>query len=637
MIAAWKRAAGIAGAALMLAFVTIPLMIPFHSITAEADYWQVPEDSIIKQDAVSRGVIGRTMNLSFEIWNDSLDETWRDIKVEVLSNPLNSGVSGGEEQFATIFPFEKTGEKTVGGELASGGKRKVTIPSLRVRADLTEGYYMVRIRVSYRYSTLGEEAGGETSAEGDAAIYVYPHGAGESETTETEGEPKQVAFALGEGQETPYAIYPDVLDFYINLRNTGLSDALDVTLEMVLDKSSEVFPFEITDGSYDRYFEKITAGETVEVPYTMSVREDVYSGFYELKFNIYYRETPTGDLQKLEDSYWVRVKNKEVEEETTTTQTEPEPVGENVSVYARIITDGFETTPERIIAGEPFQLVLRMKNASSDISATNILLDLESEMSSESGGAVFTTTSGSSSMVISSLAPNETKEVVLEMQAAAGIDQRTYALKIKETYDSPDYKNAKAEVSINIPVWQIARLNTGTIEVMPEEITVGSETNVMFPINNTGKVLLYNVTVAFEADSIVPTDTYVGNIKPGESGNVDVMLTGAAGTTDDGKVKILITYEDEYGEVQEPVEKELTLFVTEIPEETFGEEMGMDPGIESEQPPEPPIAQQTLIILIAAAVVVALIIVAFVIVGVRKRKAKKRKFEESEGWDDEIS
>ena len=76
----------------------------------------------------------------------------------------------------------------------------------------------------------------------------------------------------------------------------------------------------------------------------------------------------------------------------------------------------------------------------------------------------------------------------------------------------------------------------------------GSESNVMFNINNTGKVILYNVTVDFSADSIQSTSTYVGNIKPGESGSVDAMIQGLAPTTDDGTVNVLITYEDINGE-----------------------------------------------------------------------------------------
>lgn len=77
----------------------------------------------------------------------------------------------------------------------------------------------------------------------------------------------------------------------------------------------------------------------------------------------------------------------------------------------------------------------------------------------------------------------------------------------------------------------------------------------MFGINNTGKVILYNVMARFEADSIQPSDAYVGNIKPGETGNVDTMLTAIAPTTDDGKVKIIISYEDENGVVSETKKK----------------------------------------------------------------------------------
>lgn len=71
------------------------------------------------------------------------------------------------------------------------------------------------------------------------------------------------------------------------------------------------------------------------------------------------------------------------------------------------------------------------------------------------------------------------------------------------------------------------------------------------------------MTVTFEGDSIKPTDAYVGNIKPGETGNVDTMLTGIAPTMDDGTIKVRIDYEDENGVAAEPVEKELTLMVTE--------------------------------------------------------------------------
>ena len=236
-----------------------------------------------------------------------------------------------------------------------------------------------------------------------------------------------------------------------------------------------------------------------------------------------------------------------------------------------------------------------------------------------------------SSVVVNSMAAGEVTELKVNMLSKAGIDQRSYALKIKETYDSPEFKNAAEEVSIDIPIKQIAKLNTGTIEVMPDSINVGSESNIMFPINNTGKVVLYNVMVTFEADSIAPADTYVGNIKPGETGNVDAMVSAIAATADDGKVKIHITYEDENGETQEPVEKELSLYVTEMTEEdVFGEMDGSEfDNIPMEE--VSPVKKYWKIILPLAAVAVVAVIVVIMV------KKKKKKAAEEEDIDDEIS
>ena len=185
------------------------------------------------------------------------------------------------------------------------------------------------------------------------------------------------------------------------------------------------------------------------------------------------------------------------------------------------------------------------------------------------------------------------------------MDQRSYAITVKEKYDSPEFKNAEESIVVDIPVKQYARLSTSTIDVMPDSLTVGSESNVMFGINNTGKVILYNVTVTFEADSIKTTDAYVGNIKPGETGNVDTMLTGVAPTLDEGTVRIRIDYEDENGVPAEPVEKELTLMVMEEMEQNWDD----------------------------AGAVAAAGIAAAVVIRIRK----KRKAAREEDVDDEIS
>ena len=223
-------------------------------------------------------------------------------------------------------------------------------------------------------------------------------------------------------------------------------------------------------------------------------------------------------------------------------------------------------------------------------------------------------------------------ELTVDMLSRAGIDQRSYALTIKETYDSPEYKNASESVTIDIPIKQIARLNTGTVEVMPDNLTVGSESNIMFPINNTGKVILYNVMVAFEADSIQPTDAYVGNIKPGETGNVDVMISAIAPTQDEGKVKMLITYEDENGTVQPAVEKEFNLMVMEAMEAEFGMDE-IEVGDFTDVPMEDGSFFGKYKLQIGAAAAVLAAAAAFVVI----RLKKKKKARQEEDDIDEIS
>lgn len=596
-----KKALVISMAALLM-FGSMPVG------TAYAGMMDTTNNETVISSGIAKGKIGRSMSVSFTIRNNSGSD-WENVKVAIANSggyiPDSSSL---EDDY--IFPFEVTNntftERSI-GPIKSGKSRSASV-SAKVRSDIKEGYYTFPVEVRANDGTVAEEY---------VNIWVEV-----PKTDDEEDKEKTAAFVMGENQSTPYGEYPNVLNYNINLRNSGLIGAKDVTVSMVLSKDSAEFPFDINDGNYDRNFEKIDAGETVAVPYSMAIREDAYSGYYPIKFNITYRNAADSDLKTEEETFFVRVKNKEKDDISG-------EFDKNNRKQARLVVDSFETLPTNIIAGDSFELVLRMKNASASIPASNILFSLESEKDSEKGSAVFATESGSSAIAVDSMAPGEIRELRINMQSKAGVAQRTYALTIKETYDSPEYKNAVESVVIDIPLKQVARMNTGTIEVMPESITVGSESNIMFPINNTGKVILYNVMVAFEADSIKPADTYVGNIEPGKTGNVDVMLSGLAPTTDEGKVKINITYEDENGEVQPTVTKELSLYVTEEIPMDFGDmEVGNMEGMEMEE--KSFFDKYKMIIFPAIAVVVVAVVV---VIKVRKKKKAARE----EGMDDEIS
>ena len=142
------------------------------------------------------------------------------------------------------------------------------------------------------------------------------------------------------------------------------------------------------------------------------------------------------------------------------------------------------------------------------------------------------------------------------------MDPKSYILTINEKYDSPDFKNAEEKVDIDIPVNQVARMGFSNFDVNPSSVPVGNEANAMFSINNTGRVMLYNVTANFENDCIKKTTAYVGNIKPGETGSVDVMLSAVKATDGEATIPVEISYEDVNG--NKATEKtEITLTVTE--------------------------------------------------------------------------
>lgn len=552
-----------------------------------------------------------------EIWIASEDDFRNHYSDEITkTEDRDSEESSIVQSMKTIYPFEVTDSLNRHykvGHVNKKAKKTVNL-NVNVKKGLEEGYYPILIYISKR--AQGEDGMSSEYAKTIMAWIETKKTTGTSETNEDSSEP--VAFALGENQSTPSANYSEVMNFDVNVRNTGYKTAYDVRVDMELSEDIAKFPFEINDGNYDRQMGNMNPDQTVAVPFSMAVREKAKSGYYPIKFKIRYRENENGNFAApVEDTFYVRVYGKDEDDSLDS------EAGENERTKARIIVDSFETDPAEIYAGQDFTLKVRMKNASNSIAASNILFTFESETVSDS--PVFTTVNGSNSVVVNSLAPGASDTLTIKFSSSPTAEQRSYTITINEQYDSPEFKNAKEAVKIAVGLKQEARLNTGTIEVMPDAISVGEESNVMFSINNTGKVMLYNVNAVFEADSIQKNEAYVGNIEPGKSGNVDTMINGIAPTTDDGKVKLSITYEDENGKVS-TVEKEIQLMVNE--DQSMDESNIDDTWNSDDVQPEPSTTDKLKHLAIPVGIV-GVILAAVILVVIRRKKKKA-------GMDDEI-
>lgn len=424
---------------------------------------------------------------------------------------------------------------------------------------------------------------------------------------------------------TPTVSYGQTVDIVLPLINMGEEWLTDLLVEPVISNDVKEWPFKPDSTGYTQNFNEIPGCATKlyeeavfnrrELTWTFTAREDVLTGYYPLKFKVWYSKEGIRCKEPVEITVYVYCQGKPgsgrigMSEETNVSQ-------------PRIIVTGFETEPKEVYAGDIFTLTVHVKNTSPDTAVNNVLFDLQAvEGGTETSTgqitnsyASFLPTSGSSSIYVEQMAAGSSQDLKIEMQAKADLSQKPYVVTVKMKYDTDLKADLTDEAKVSIPVKQESKYDTSTPEVNPASIMTGEQSNVMFQIYNTGKTTLYNVQVKFEADSVEGGDTFIGNLEPGATGNVDAMVTGKAATMDDGTVKAVITYEDDAGN-QTREELNANIMVSDMP---------MDAGMEMEpmlpEEPEDEGMGAGMIAAIAVGVIAAAGIAAALILKLRKKK-----------------
>ncbi|MDE7002465.1 MAG: hypothetical protein K2P73_19660 [Lachnospiraceae bacterium] len=407
--------------------------------------------------------------------------------------------------------------------------------------------------------------------------------------------------------------------------NLGKTDITDVVITPTVSNDKTKWPFNIGQAYDAQTIQIIQAADNtvdayskrMDVGWFFNVRSDVLTGCYPLPFHATYYQN--GALVETDITTYINIKGSDPKKKLIKDDDDEDKKAAN----PRIIVTGYRTDPGEVYAGATFNLTVSVKNTSRQTAVENVLFNMEATVEGKDADATyaaFLPTSGSSSVYKERIAPGETYDMSIEMEAKADLSQKPYVLTVNMKYDTEDQVNLTDVAHVSVPIKQEAKLDTGTAEIMPESIAVGEQSNVMFSIFNTGKTTLFNVKVNYESETVDSGITYLGNIAPGNTGNVDSMLTGIAPDTGAGTVKAVITYEDEAGN-ESRYEKDLNLLVYEM---TFDE--GMMENVPMEPLEEEP-AQKKLplvaVIGIVAAVVAVIVVVAVVIS--KKKKAKKHK------------
>ncbi len=381
------------------------------------------------------------------------------------------------------------------------------------------------------------------------------------------------------------------------------------------------FPFDPTSSTYYISVGPVDVAATPVVgPYSfnMRCRGDATAGYYGVNFILTYERTTTVTAEDGTQTSQTTTETAVVPWDVLVRVPEDAPSA-TVGAVPKVLITGFTTNPASVVAGEDFALNVTFKNTSSSNSIDNLKAVLGSD-------GTFNPVSGSSTMFVQHLDPGASSSLSITLHAKADASPGSYSVKFAMTFDAPGVKDPIVdEESLSIPVVQVPKINVTSIQTMGN-MMVGSDLNVMSSVNNTGKSVLYNVMARVHDTGglLGSEESYLGNIQPGESKNVDVYL--GAMSAGDTAVVVSVTYEDENGV---SYSAEVTADVS------IQEQMSYDdPWMDEPVMPEP---EQTglawwiyALIGLAAAGIAALVVVRVI----KKKKARERDLAEARALDE---
>lgn len=436
----------------------------------------------------------------------------------------------------------------------------------------------------------------------------------------------------------------------------------NVKLKSVYPVIDNSFPFETSGDAY----KIVNAGDDVEkqkelsASFKMTTRTDIQTGYHSVRFigeyvkveadgttqdyyviktiNIYFTgNTPVVDSNDTGSNDDDSKDNDSGDDDDTYDDTYDE--GDNSSdsgstaeaVAPKLIVTGYETTPEKIMAGETFTITIHIQNTSKTTSVCNGKFLIGNEAGS------FIPTSGSSAVFVESIPAGKTGDIKMEMKAGADLQQKNYSLVIKGDFDDGKGNNFTSSDSLTIPVYQEISFGITEVSMSPEILGVGAEAALMFTINNKSSVSVYNVNVSAKSDAVEAEESYVGNIAGSSSAYATLNLVGVADNTDTETITLVISYEDSEGTVN-TYEQPVSCTVSEDggmlgEEHEFGMEEEYEGDFEEEEVGDFYISP---IFLVVIGIVVFAIIVGVVIFLVRRKKKRMAELLEAEDGEDDL-
>lgn len=214
----------------------------------------------------------------------------------------------------------------------------------------------------------------------------------------------------------------------------------------------------------------------------------------------------------------------------------------------KVMVTDYKVKEEKITAGEEFELSITLYNT-----AKKNVKNMKVTVLSEAGELL--PAKGAGTAYVAQIDAETEETLAFPMMAANGLEEKSYKLMIQLAYEDNYGSPYTVEDAIYLPI-QLEQRYSLTDLIIDGDFTLGEELEITGMVNNLGKGTLYNVSVKTSGDNISETESYIGNIEPGKSGSLDVIVT--ADHLSEGTQKmnyITVIYEDRKGNKQEKQEK----------------------------------------------------------------------------------
>lgn len=484
-----------------------------------------------------------------------------------------------------------------------------------------------------------------------------------------------IRLSVGDGQDTPVFKAGEKTSLRINVKNSGNIDAQNVRIAPVIEDEVS-WPFEMDKLNYTKELGTIQATKQSEAVWgaddeKLTVKNDVTGKAYKLVFRITYDDGTTG--YETEKYIFVKTESKKKPAEgngsgsqgssnpesgrpesssqgqtgvSSQQQSAPPVVDMDAGGFTnsepvmsgggssesgngsvpRVIVTGFDTQPGEVSAGSNFKLIVHLKNTSQKTAVANLVCDLQAAAAGTEAAEeapAFLPSSGSSTVYLEKIPAGDTKDISIDLNARADLIQKPYSIAMDMKYEDSSAAQYEAQSSLAIPVKQEARFEFSEVQIAPDAVSVGEEANISCSLYNLGRVKMYNVKVRVEGEMIEAQEQFIGNLDAGGTGSVDSIVTAVKETIDSEECKLVLSYEDDAGNVSTAEQK----FTMAVMPEMLADDVGMMVEDIPEESGLPVIPVVIAVILAAGGGTAAVFFI-------RYRKKRSRDLEEEELFDE---